>query len=96
MERSGPTAKRKPESRPPVSSQGHGVWNASKPVREGHHGRSLIQPPDLNAKKGFYGGKGRTYSQTESIIQPPDFGARRGVWEHEKAYSGRAGGKERT
>ena len=58
--------------------------------------RKLLRDEKVESEGGFYGGKGRTYSQTESIIQPPDFGARRGVWEHEKAYSGRAGGKERT
>ena len=36
------------------------------------------------------------YSQTKSVNQTPDLGARRRVWEHEKAYSGREGGKKRT
>ena len=65
----------------------NGVWNVSKPVREGH-GRSLIQPPHLNARGvwnmrkllrdekveregGFYGGKERTHSQTQTRIQTP-------------------------
>ena len=38
----------------------------SKPVR----GRSLIQTPDLNAKKG----------ELETVIQTPGLGARTGVW----------------
>ena len=82
----------------------NGVWNVSKPVREGH-GRSLIQPPHLNARGvwnmrkllrdekveregGFYGGKERTHSQTETRIQTPGLGARNGVWNVSKPVSG--------
>ena len=42
--------------------------------------RKLLRDEKVEREGGFYGGKERTYSQTETRIQTPGLGARNGVW----------------
>ena len=64
------TAKRKPESRPPVSGR--------------ERGSEMQDTPTRRWKRCAQGIKKRTCSRTETVIQTPGLGARTGVWNIEK------------
>ena len=81
MEGSGPTAKRKPESRPRSRGENGGLKYEILGTRRWKAPHPRFKEADL-------------YSPTETVIQNPDLGVR-GL-EHEKASTGRWVGKKRT